>query len=103
MSKINIEIVCVVAEKQKCVSLSVPMGTTAKEAIVLSQLAQEFSQINLDHLDIGVYSEKITEDYILSDNDRIEIYQPLLLDPKDLRRQKALIAEKRKKNKNVSN
>jgi len=48
-------------------------------------------------LSIGVFSQKVAHDYLLEEGDRLEIYRPLTADPKEVRRQLALIGKTMKK------
>ena len=91
MSDIEIEVVFALAEKQLLVAMSVPRGTTVAEAISDSALSRHFPEENLDALQVGVWGHLVTTEYVLSDGDRVEIYRPLELDPREARRQLALL------------
>lgn len=67
---------------------SVQVSTTAKirDAIIASGFLQNFPEFEIEKLSVGVYSLRKTLDDGLHDKDRIEIYRPLLIDPKDRRR-----------------
>lgn len=68
-------------------SLSLPPNSTVADAVTQSVFLQHYPHLQLAHLNLGVYSvRKILTDP-LQDHDRIEIYRPLLIDPKDRRRQ----------------
>jgi putative ubiquitin-RnfH superfamily antitoxin RatB of RatAB toxin-antitoxin module len=64
-------------------------GTTIGQAIERSGVLQSFPDINLVTQAVGIYGKKKTLDTALRDADRIEIYRPLLADPKDSRRKRA--------------
>lgn len=70
-------------------ALEVPVGTTIGEAIELSGVLQAYPEINLASQPVGIYTKKKTLDTVLSARDRIEIYRPLVADPKDSRRARA--------------
>lgn len=69
--------------------MQVPPGTTIGEAIERSGVLQDFPEINLTTQPVGVYAKKKTLDTVLRERDRIEIYRPLVADPKDSRRKRA--------------
>ncbi|MFL6673233.1 MAG: RnfH family protein [Massilia sp.] len=69
--------------------LQVEQGTTIGQAIEQSGVLVEFPEINLVTQPVGIYAKKKTLDTVLRDRDRIEIYRPLVADPKDSRRKRA--------------
>lgn len=64
-------------------------GTSPRDAVRRSGIGRHFPEIDLDHCDLGVFGKAIAEDYELQEGDRIEIYRPLIADPKEIRRQRA--------------
>lgn len=89
MSQIQVEIVYGLARMQKVVSLAVPEGTTVRDAIERSGLLSEFPEIDLAKNKLGIWNKLTKPDTALRDKDRIEIYRPLIADPKEVRRQRA--------------
>jgi uncharacterized protein len=69
--------------------LRVPTGTTVEQAIKLSKLIDEFPEIDLIKNKLGIFSKFTQRDTILQSKDRIEIYRPLIIDPKEARRIRA--------------
>ena len=69
--------------------LRVAPGTTVGQAIELSGVLASYPEINLVTQPVGIYGKKKTLDTALRDRDRIEIYRPLVADPKDSRRKRA--------------
>jgi putative ubiquitin-RnfH superfamily antitoxin RatB of RatAB toxin-antitoxin module len=69
--------------------LSVPAGTTIEQAIAASGLLEEFPEIDLAQQPVGLYGKKKPLETPLRQHDRIEIYRPLVADPKDSRRKRA--------------
>lgn len=69
--------------------LRVAPGTTVGQAIEQSGVLASFPDINLVTQPVGIYAKKKTLDTVLRDRDRIEIYRPLVADPKDSRRKRA--------------
>lgn len=84
-------------ERQLIVKLSVANGTTARQAVELSGIAAEFPEIDLAHLQLGVFGKAVREDAVLREHDRVEIYRPLIADPKEVRRRRAEAGKAMKK------
>ena len=94
----EVEVAYAERDKQTIRPVSVPVGSSAIEAVRLSDIRGEFPQIAADEeLELGIFSKKCTADQVLQPGDRVEIYRPLMIDPKEARRLKAEVAEKRKK------
>ena len=88
---IRIEVACALPDQQQVKVLNVEAGCTARQAVALSGIAEIFPDLALAECTLGIFS-KVIEDperYVLVDGDRVEIYRPLLLDPKEARRQRA--------------
>lgn len=88
--KIQVEVVLAMPERQELVSLDVENGTTIAEAIEISGLPDMFEGFELDLKRVGVFGQKADPERVLRDGDRVEIYRPLIADPKEVRRQRAL-------------
>ncbi len=86
---INVEVVYAKPEKQTLLMVSLSANRTVAEAIVQSGILAQFSELNLDTLNVGIFSTPCALDRIVKNGDRIEIYRPLQHDPKDARRQRA--------------
>jgi putative ubiquitin-RnfH superfamily antitoxin RatB of RatAB toxin-antitoxin module len=69
--------------------MRVAPGTTIGQAIEGSGVLSRFPDINLVTQPVGIYGKKKTLDTLLRERDRIEIYRPLVADPKDSRRKRA--------------
>ena len=85
---IDVEVAYALPQKQVIARARVPQGTTASEAIELSGIRQLFSGIEPQPV-VGIFSRKVPLDHPLQAGDRVEIYRPLLADPKEVRRRKA--------------
>jgi putative ubiquitin-RnfH superfamily antitoxin RatB of RatAB toxin-antitoxin module len=70
-------------------ALTVAPGTTIEQAITLSGLLNAFPEIDLATMPVGLYGKKKPLDTMLREHDRIEIYRPLVADPKTTRRKRA--------------
>jgi putative ubiquitin-RnfH superfamily antitoxin RatB of RatAB toxin-antitoxin module len=75
--------------------LSVPDGTTIQEAILQSGILRRVQEIDLTVCRVGIYGKLKPLDFVLHDQDRVEIYRPLVADPKDSRRRRAVKANKK--------
>jgi len=91
---IRVEVVLAMPERQELVVLEVAVGTTLAEAIALSGLPEMFDGFELDLTNVGIFSHKASPDQVLLAGDRVEIYRPLIADPKEVRRQRALTQAK---------
>ena len=90
LGEIEIEVAYAKPDEQAVVKLAVPQGTTLLEAISLSGLLRRFPEISSGELMTGVFGNLKDAGYILNAGDRAEIYRPLINDPKEARRQRAL-------------
>ncbi|WP_420213883.1 RnfH family protein [Janthinobacterium fluminis] len=70
-------------------TLRVAAGTTLEQAVRLSGLLQEVPQLDLAGSAVGIYAKKKPLDTVLREHDRVEVYRPLLADPKESRRRRA--------------
>jgi putative ubiquitin-RnfH superfamily antitoxin RatB of RatAB toxin-antitoxin module len=72
----------------KQVVLRLPTGSTVQEALQDSGLLQQFPELALNSLAAGIWGRRIALSDMLRDRDRVEIYRPLQVDPKEARRQR---------------
>ena len=96
-NKTLIEVAYATPAKQLILECRVEAGTSARDAVAISGINQHFPEIDLEHCELGVFGKVIPADYELQDGDRIEIYRPLIADPKEIRRQRAAQGLKMKK------
>ena len=68
--------------------LTVPAGTSVRQALMQSGLLQEFTDLSMNDLAVGVWGRRAEVGQPLNDRDRIEIYRPLRVDPKVARRER---------------
>lgn len=88
-TKITVEVAYALPDKQLIKKFEVARGTTLEQAIKLSEIHEDFPEISWDASNVGVFSQSKALDYVLEENDRVEIYRPLIIDPKEARRLKA--------------
>jgi len=84
-----IEVAYALPLRQEIVCLRLPPGASVREAIEASGLRQRFPEIDLARNKIGIFGKQASLDTTLADHDRVEIYRPLIADPKELRRRRA--------------
>jgi len=96
MHDISVSVVYATPDKQWLHETRVARGTSAQELIELASFMSEVPDLltqPINDLSIGVYSQKVALDYLLEEGDRVEIYRPLTADPKEVRRQLALLGK----------
>lgn len=86
---IHVEVAYAREDVQVILGLDVPQGTTLEQAIQQSGILDRFPEIDLDKNKVGVFGKISKRDAILRENDRVEIYRPLIADPKASRRKRA--------------
>lgn len=89
LHSIRIEVVLAMPEQQALVSLVVALGSTLADAIEQSGLSDSFEGFELNAAEVGIFGHKASMEQVLRDGDRVEIYRPLIIDPKEMRRQLA--------------
>ncbi len=90
MAEIAIEVAFALPEKQRIISLRVPLGTTAREAVALADLPSHFPELPADTFndpDLGLFGKRLREPgaHRLRAGDRVEVYRGLIIDPKAAR------------------
>ena len=86
---ITIELIYALPNEQTLLTISVKEGTTIEEAIYQSGILEKYPEISLSEMKVGIFSKVTPLSEKLRDRDRIEIYRPLIADPKEMRRKKA--------------
>jgi len=87
--KIYVELVYALPAEQILLKTEVPKGTTIAEAVRLSGILDKFPEIDLEKGKFGIFGKLSKVDTMLREKDRIEIYRPLIADPKEVRRKRA--------------
>lgn len=86
---INIEVCYALPGQQALVSVKLPAGATLQQALEASGLLDKHPEIDLKKNKFGIYAKLSKPDTVLRDRDRVEIYRPLIADPKEVRKQRA--------------
>jgi len=88
-NEIMVEVAYALPEKQLIIPIKIEFNSTVEQAIVKSKIQEKFEEIDLSNNDVGIFGKLTSLDAKLRDKDRIEIYRPLIADPKEIRRKKA--------------
>lgn len=86
---IQVEVAYALPHVQSIIALEIRQGTTALDAILQSGILKKHPEISLPTIALGIFGKKVSADRILQAMDRVEIYRPLLTNPKEARRQRA--------------
>jgi len=87
--RLRVEVAYALPDRQGLIALEVEEGTTALAAIERSGILRQFPQANPRRDGMGVFGKVVPPDTPLKDGDRVEIYRPLIADPKVARRKRA--------------
>ena len=97
INTIQVEVVYGLAEEQALLSVDVPENSQVKEVILASGILEQFPQIDLDKAKVGLFGKLTKMDQSVRARDRIEIYRPLIADPKEVRKRRAAEGKRLKK------
>jgi len=86
---IMVEVAYALPRQQLIIPVNVAEGTTAEAAVLASGIMGNFPEIDLNANKLGIFGKLIKPDTVLRHLDRVEIYRPLIADPKEVRRQRA--------------
>ncbi len=85
----KVEVCYALPDKQELVMVDVAEGATLESAVVASGLMRKWPEISLKDGKFGVFGKILRVDSVLTEGDRVEIYRPLIADPKEVRRKRA--------------
>jgi putative ubiquitin-RnfH superfamily antitoxin RatB of RatAB toxin-antitoxin module len=99
IQSINVEVAYALPGKQIIRAVNIDPGTTIGAAIVQSGIMMDFPDldIELENAKVGIFGKVATMTTVLADGDRVEIYRPLIADPKEVRRKRAAEGKAMKK------
>jgi len=86
---INVEVVYALPDQQPLLRVHLEEGATVEDAIRASGLLEAFPEIDFAKNKVGIFSKLVKLDEKVRDRDRVEIYRPLIADPKEVRRKRA--------------
>lgn len=88
-TSIRVEVVYALAGQQEIIQVTVPEGACVQDAIEQSGVLEKYPEIDLKKNKLGIFAKLSKPDTVLRDRDRVEIYRPLIADPKQVRKQRA--------------
>ncbi len=94
---IAVEVAYALPDEQVIIPLEIEVGATCEQAIARSGVLTRYPEIDLAVNKVGVFGKLGRLDAVLREGDRVEIYRPLLADPKEIRKQRAAEGKKMKK------
>ncbi len=94
---IHVEVAYARADEQLILALDVEPGTTLRQAVERSGMLERFPEIDLDKGKLGVFGKLSKADAEIKAGERVEIYRPLIADPKEVRKQRAAAGKVMKK------
>jgi len=86
---INVEVAYAEPGKQLILPINIDVGTTVGGAIVQSGIMMKFPELDVENSDVGIFGKATKMTAVLRDAERVEIYRPLIADPKEVRRKRA--------------
>jgi len=86
---IKVEVLYALPYEQTLLEVEVPQGTTLADAVKISGILEKHPEIDLANCKAGIFSKLSKLDAVLRDKDRVELYRPLIADPKEVRRKLA--------------
>ncbi|MEX2962675.1 RnfH family protein [Microbulbifer sp. TYP-18] len=96
LKTIAVEVVYALPHEQRLVRLLVAPGTTAQEALLRSGIPEEYPEVDANTARLGIFGQALgtrglapADQYVLQPGDRVEVYRPLIADPKEARRRRA--------------
>ena len=84
--QIAVELVIATPQSQLLLALEVDRGVTVADVISRASVAEQFPDLRVSELLVGVWGRQVSRDHVVSDGDRVEIYRPLQIDPREARR-----------------
>ncbi|MEP1471990.1 MAG: RnfH family protein [Halieaceae bacterium] len=93
---IGVEVAYATPDKQCIVPLTVPEGTTALAAAQQSGLDKQYEGLSIEDSKLGIFGKAVAATQVLKAGDRVEIYRPLIADPKEVRKARAAKAKERR-------
>lgn len=88
---IQVDVVYATPEKQLVVPVKIKVGTSAYDAVIQSGIVRKFPELVIETATIGIFgkAERNPKERVLLEGERVEIYRPLIADPKEVRKKRA--------------
>lgn len=97
MTDIDVEVCYALADDQQLVAVKLPPGSTVADAIASSEMQERFVEDDLAEMSVGIWGHPVSRGHVVQHGDRVEIYRPLTIDPREARRQRAALGETMRK------
>ncbi len=92
---VDVEVIYAASGEVYSEHLSIPAGTSVRGAIEASKLLKTYPEIDLTQGGVGIFGRRVALHEVVSHNDRVEIYRPLIVDPKTARQRRAALRARR--------
>ncbi len=89
MRLLNTEVAYALPGKQSIIEVAIAEGSTVQEVIEASKITEQYPEIDLSTAKVGIWSKVVKLNETVRDGDRVEIYRPLIADPKEVRKKRA--------------
>jgi putative ubiquitin-RnfH superfamily antitoxin RatB of RatAB toxin-antitoxin module len=89
VDSVPVEVVYALPDVQHTLSLRLPAGATVADALRTAASRAPFDALDLTTMAVGVFGDRVTGDRVLEPGDRVELYRPLVTDPREARRRRA--------------
>ncbi len=93
---IHVEVVFALPDEQTVIDVELPGQATVDDAIRQSRITEKYPEIDLEVNKTGIFGKPARRDAVLHPGDRVEIYRPLIADPKEMRKQRQRAKTRRK-------
>jgi putative ubiquitin-RnfH superfamily antitoxin RatB of RatAB toxin-antitoxin module len=93
---IRVEVAYARPDLQIIIPVEVPEGTTLEQTLHLSRIQERFPGLDLTSVDVGIFGKVNQRSAVVRSGDRVEIYRPLIADPKEIRKQRAAAGKRMK-------
>ena len=86
---LRVSVAIALADCQEVVEIVLPEASRVRDALAAPEVRERLRGLDPDSLDVGIWSRRCARDSALRDGDRVELYRPLVADPKAMRRERA--------------
>lgn len=87
-NRLRVEVAYALPERQVLIAIDMEEGSTVRQAITASGVLRQCPDMDLARAAVGIYGKVVLFEALLQDGDRVEIYRPLIADPKEMRRER---------------
>ena len=94
---INVELIYALPDEQELMTLSVSEDSTIYDVILKASIVDKYPELDMASMEVGLFGKLAKKDQKVRERDRIEIYRPLIADPKEVRKRRAAEGKKLKK------